>query len=137
MKAQNIKEAWQAAGAILGTDYIIDDTSSNRAGYSIYRSTQEDNNGYICDLGDRLEVNLQNGKSYNIWIQTTEEPKKENDIKNITNIINSMVELGMWKLDRVDIQYNIVGSFCAYVWLQNGKQYRLWNNGRIEDAGRG
>lgn len=66
--AASTRQAWEIAGEILGTDYTEDTASTARAGYSIHRSTAEGNRGYICDLGDRLEVNLQDGSSRNIWI---------------------------------------------------------------------
>ena len=69
MTVQSIKAAWEAADKIFPTDYIKDEASSQRAGYDVYRSTAEGNRSYICDLGDRLEVNLANGKTENIWIE--------------------------------------------------------------------
>ena len=66
--AASTRQAWEIAGEILGTDYTEDTASTARAGYPIHRSTAEGNRGYICDLGDRLEVNLQDGSSRNIWI---------------------------------------------------------------------
>lgn len=66
--AASTRQAWEIAGEILGTDYTEDAASTARAGYPIHRSTAEGNRGYICDLGDRLEVNLQDGSSRNIWI---------------------------------------------------------------------
>lgn len=66
--AASTRHAWEIAGEILGADYSEDTASTARAGYPIHRSTAEGNRGYICDLGDRLEVNLQDGSSRNIWI---------------------------------------------------------------------
>lgn len=66
--AASTRQAWEIAGEILDTDYTEDAASTARAGYPIHRSTAEGNRGYICDLGDRLEVNLQDGSSRNIWI---------------------------------------------------------------------
>jgi len=68
MKAATIKEAWTIADELFPTDYSKDEQSSQRAGYPVYRSTADQHTDYICDLGDRLEVNLSNGKSVNIWI---------------------------------------------------------------------
>lgn len=68
MTVKTIKAAWEAADKIFPTDYIKDEASSLRAGYDVYRSTADNNCSYICDLGDRLEVNLDNGKTENIWI---------------------------------------------------------------------
>ena len=73
MTAKSIKEAWQLADEIFPTDYLKDDAKSARAGYDIYTSTAAGVNAWISDLGDRLEVNLADGKTVNIWIE--EQPK--------------------------------------------------------------
>ena len=62
------REAWNMVNAIFPTDYAKDEFSSERAGYPVYRSTAEGHfYDYICDLGDRLEVNLSGGTTVNIW----------------------------------------------------------------------
>ncbi|MBR5188057.1 MAG: hypothetical protein IKW18_06260 [Clostridia bacterium] len=53
-------------------------------------------------------------------------------MKTITNIINSMEEMGFWKIARVDIHRNIVDSYVAYVYLKDGRTIRLWDNGAME-----
>lgn len=73
MIVKTTAEAWEAANKMLPTDYQKDEESSQRAGYPIYRSTAVDHyNFYICDLNDRLEVNM-NGESVNIWIREEEQ----------------------------------------------------------------
>lgn len=77
MKANSKQEAWKKVNEIFPTDYKKDEASSERAGYPIYRSTAEGHHyDYICDLGDRLEVNLDSShrETVNIWI---EEPVSE------------------------------------------------------------
>ena len=78
-------ESYQQAGVLeqdqrdFPTDYEQDLGSSDRAGYPIYRSTAEGHYyDYICDLGNRLEVNLDSSHlaTVNIWI---EEPAKAED----------------------------------------------------------
>lgn len=74
MKVTSKQEAWNKVNEIFPTDYEQDLGSSDRAGYPIYRSTAEGHYyDYICDLGNRLEVNLPDGKSANIWIQAPAE----------------------------------------------------------------
>lgn len=66
MIVKTTAEAWEAANKMFPTDYQKDEESSQRAGYPIYRSTAADHYSfYICDLNDRLEVNM-NGESVNI-----------------------------------------------------------------------
>lgn len=38
---------------------------SEAAGYNVYEFA----NGYVCDLNTRLEINFNNGKTRNIWIE--------------------------------------------------------------------
>ena len=73
MKVKSKQEAWRKADIIFPTDYMKDDNRSNRAGYDIYHSTVAGVNAWISDLGNRLEVNLENGETVNIWID--EEPQ--------------------------------------------------------------
>lgn len=74
MKVTNKQEAWNKVNEIFPTDYEQGLGSSDRAGYPIYRSTAEGHYyDYICDLGNRLEVNLPDGKSVDIWIQSPVE----------------------------------------------------------------
>lgn len=67
-EAKSVQEAWDMVDAIFPADYKEDTDSTARAGYPIYRSNVEYYD-YICNLGDRLEINLKNGnKTINIWI---------------------------------------------------------------------
>lgn len=71
-------EAWDIAMALLGgkMSYILDQKSSERAGYNIFRN-DESYYSYICDLGDRLKVNMENGATKNIWIGNLTDKQKE------------------------------------------------------------
>jgi hypothetical protein len=70
MRANSIEQAWNMANNIIKGDYEKDYNRSQKAGYDIYVS----NSGkeWISDLGNRLEVNREDGTSVNIWV---EEPK--------------------------------------------------------------
>lgn len=59
--------AWRKVNEIFPTDYVEDILSSSRAGYPVYRSSVN-RLDYICDLGDRLEVNFHSGRTVNVWI---------------------------------------------------------------------
>lgn len=69
MKATTTREAFEIAYNKIGS-YEFDKEASNNAGYNIYRSTNEYDD-YFCDLETRLEINYKNGKSENIWIDST------------------------------------------------------------------
>lgn len=76
MTATSKKAAWDEVNKIFPTDYERSAAESERAGYAIFRSTAEAVNAWISDLGDRLEINLPDGKTVNIWI---EEPKEQSE----------------------------------------------------------
>ena len=70
MKVTNKQDAWRKADELFHTDYAKDESKSIRAGYDIYTSTADGCNDYICDLGDRLEINYyETGETVNIWIE--------------------------------------------------------------------
>lgn len=69
MTVTSKRKAWQAADALMPTDYEKDEARTAGAGYPIYYSTLEGCTAYICDLGDRLEVNLSDGSTVNVWIE--------------------------------------------------------------------
>ena len=55
--------------------WYLDHESSERAGYKTYRDIEEFYN-YVCELGDRLEVNLkEDNQTVNLWIE--EKAKKD------------------------------------------------------------
>lgn len=84
MRTQH-KQAWHEADKLISYDYLKDNEASKKAGYTIYRS-RVNHYDYICDLGDRLEVNLANGQTVNIWIeqQNTIEEYAECEASTIT-----------------------------------------------------
>ena len=69
----SVKAAWSKANEIIPCDYMHDSDRSRRAGYDIYFSTSDSIIAWISDLGNRLEVNLPNGESVNVWIEEEEE----------------------------------------------------------------
>jgi len=92
MKVNSIQEAWNTVNEIFPTDYEKDVESSQRAGYPIYRSTAEGHYyDYICDLNDRLEINLTSGKTINVWI---EKQPEQDDVKESVDAIQAAKELG-------------------------------------------
>lgn len=90
MIVKSRQEAWKIADEIFSTDYEKDDFRSKRAGYDVYFSTVEGVDAWISDLGNRLEVNLENGKTVNIFIE--EEPKfKEYQIEDALEVISDAI----------------------------------------------
>lgn len=73
MTVKSIQEAWDEVNKIFPYDYEKNETASKNAGYPIYYSTTSDHqNNWISDLGDRLEVNFEDGRSVNVWVNSEE-----------------------------------------------------------------
>ena len=90
MKVQSKDEAWYRVNEMFPTDYEEDSPASRIAGYPIYKSTVKGCAAWISDLGNRLEVNLPNGDSINIWIE--EKPEyTEYDIAEALRIIDDAI----------------------------------------------
>ena len=73
MTVTSIRDAWAEVRKIFPTDYEYSTERSERVGYPIYYSKASGVNAWISDLGNRLEVNLPDGKSVSIWIEAPEE----------------------------------------------------------------
>ena len=87
MTVNSREAAWQKVNEIFPTDYEKDTRASIAAGYDVYWSTADGVNAWISDLNARLEVNLPNGDSINIWID--EEPEfREYMLKDALEVIN-------------------------------------------------
>ena len=82
MTVTSIRDAWAEVQKIFPTRYEHDASRSERAGYPIYYSTANGVNAWISDLGNRLEVNLPDGKSVNIWIQAPAEAATSDSTKD-------------------------------------------------------
>lgn len=96
MKANTRERAWTIANEVFPTDYMKNEIRSKRAGYDIYESTAEGVNAWISDLGDRLEVNLDNGTTITIWIK--DKPKfKEWQIEDALQVIDKAI----YKIDDI------------------------------------
>ena len=109
MKVKSMNEAWSTVDKIFPTDYVQDMSSSERAGYPVYRSTAAGHyNEYICDLGDRLEVNLESGETVNIWIDEKPEPEQETTMK-VEDLASHFVT-GMFE---VTARYEMVNEYTG------------------------
>lgn len=98
IKVKTVQEAWNEANRLMPNDYEYDTESSTRAGYAIYRSNVE-HYDYICDLGERLEVNLfKDGKTVNIWIK--KEEKSMEKLEDMLRITKMKIEIEQEKIDR-------------------------------------
>ena len=85
MTVTSIRDAWAEVRKIFPTDYEYSTERSERAGYPIHYSKASGVNAWISDLGNRLEVNLPDDESANIWIQAPAEATTSNSTENTKN----------------------------------------------------
>jgi len=97
-REKSAEEAWNRVNEIFPTDYAKDEESSQRAGYPIFRSTADGHfYDYICDLNDRLEVNLSTGETVNIWIEQETEPEVAPEkMEALKKMSTRIQKLGFW-----------------------------------------
>lgn len=77
-------EAWQWIHKTYPNKvWYLDYDSSDRAGYETYRNDEEFYD-YICDLGNRFELNLKEGnQTINLWIKDDASPKTKEETHKI------------------------------------------------------
>ena len=90
MTVKSKQEAWREANIIFSTDYMKDDIRSSRAGYDVYFSTTAGVDAWISDLGNHLEINLENGETINIWIDD-ESQFTEYQLGEALRVINNPI----------------------------------------------
>ena len=94
MKFATKEQAWEAANTIFPTDYALDAESSERAGYPVYRSTEEGHwYDHISDLNARLEVNI-GSKTVNLWIDAGHEEEPDVPEEGYIRIETTAVKTG-------------------------------------------
>lgn len=80
--SNGVENAFYVAANILHViDLKKDKVKSERAGYDIY-TTDSDPTSYVCDLGNRLEVNEED-RSLNIWYDNPELEQAQSDLEKI------------------------------------------------------
>ena len=137
MKVKNTAEAWEIANRIFQTDYTKDETSSARAGYPVYRSGIN-HYDYICDLGDRLEINLHNGETLNIWIESENEKADENEMTEYALTVGLFDKDSEKQEIYSDVAKDIISRILiddfqifAYTMIDCYGVYRMQSTGRI------
>lgn len=152
MQVESTFKAWEIAREIFPTDYAKDEQRSERAGYPIYYSTAEGVNAWISDLDNRLEVNLPDGRSVNIWIvypkkPEVRKPKTETELKEIAEEISDTIMIRTYengcsrdtrrKSSRIekDIIYRIAfGALLGLNWGEDCRSSRIAEQKIIDSA---
>ena len=111
-------EAWNKANEIFPTDYERDNQRSERAGYPVYSSAAEGHwYDYICDLDDRLELNLSNGDTVNIWVEADEiegdDQPTEAEIQQMVADTHTAKEAGKAGFVHIEPQAATIYHFCV------------------------
>lgn len=135
-------EAWELADKLFPTDYIKDEAVSTSVGYPVYKSTAEGNTSWISYLGDRLELNIQEGediKTINIWISET--TVNEQDVEDMVRKLDALdyfisdnvsddVQL-MFKLDEVrhaiDESFDLMYEYLTKNYPDSDIIKKWWN----------
>ena len=115
---KSVTEAWSKANEVFPTDYERDAGRSSRSGYPVYSSTADGHwYDYICDLGDRLELNLSNGDTVNIWIEAddaeTANELTEAEIQQKIADNHAAKEAGATGWMNIEPQPATIYSFCV------------------------
>lgn len=133
IEVKNAQDAWDMANRIFPGDYSKDEESSERAGYPIYRSSVEYYN-YICDLGDRLELNLKaDNKTINIWIVDKQEelpelPAKEEIKEAATHQYTFEPEqVQLVRVFASGYKFESEASKAVYKAIQNNEHFWQWH----------
>ena len=92
--------AWKLVNEIIPSDYEYNTIASRNAGYDVYTTTY--GNHWVSDLGIRLEVNLESGETYEIWI---DEPKEEVSECEILNLAYAS-QLKLWTVEKDYAEHN-------------------------------
>lgn len=80
--------AWMIAQDIFPGDYRLDTAASAGAGYDVYTATTPGVNAWISDLGNRLEVNMPDGRTLNIWMEEKRPDFKEYELADALSVID-------------------------------------------------
>lgn len=141
--------AWTMVNKLFPTDYEKDERSSTRAGYDIYRChgdrcPAELVNNWISDLGNRLEVNLADGTTINVWIMVTKPEFTEGEIADTLKVINETIYsiddlIGRKLQEKTGIDKAREMMYAAYkvLALELKRDYpdsRLYNQYNLKDA---
>nr|DAL85289.1 MAG TPA: hypothetical protein [Caudoviricetes sp.] len=135
MVVNSKEQAWIEVNKIFPTDYEKDESSSQRAGYDIYRHPTLNYYSRICDLGDRLEVLTgEYGENVtNIWI---EEPKAPVTFKVIVTYQvhdGSVMTKEMTDVRGVETVWEKIGGEKVQIFKVNQGSYKgaSWAAGAI------
>ena len=109
------EEAWNLADELFPCDYIHDSDRSRRAGYDTYMSTSPEIYAWISDLGDRLELNLADGSTINLWIVPEGEIAEEDMNAAICEAVQAEMDAEAVTLADAD-------QGC--VWDENGEEVK-------------
>lgn len=126
--AWSTAHAWAIVDELFPGDYIRDDNSSERAGYPIYRATSENSRAYICDLGNGLEINYDDGSSQRVNINSEALEIEHQQARELNNLRDRLA----WYQDELtkETQQRQAAEEAA----RKAKEARALAQGELEDA---
>lgn len=121
MVVSNREKAWEEANNLFTTDYEKDYASSERAGYDIYRHHELNYYNRICDLGNRLEV-IVDDVTTNIWIE-------EDTVNESVEAMYAAKELGesIYPLFEIESYQKITLYIEGSKWNHNKTEIKVYN----------
>ena len=111
----SIEKAWNLADELFPCDYLHDSSRTQRAGYDIYMSTNPEVYAWISDLGDRLELNMADGSTVNLWIVPDSEIAEEDMNAAICEAVQAEMDAEAVTLADAD---------QGIVWDENGEEVK-------------
>lgn len=133
----SVNKAWNKAAEIMPTDYEYDINRSNRAGYGIYYSTADGVTAWVSDLGNRLEVNLPNGETINVWIEeeTAESEQNAAEVAEAVEAVHSVTRLTVNALYAPTVCQRVTVCIMGGDLAQNDDERRVYEALKRGQAG--
>lgn len=117
IKVKNLEEAWKLLDRLYPNSRFEEDSKIKGTYFCLNTLAPV---AYVCDLNARLEINLDNGSSYNIWIEDAEETQAKYIVAIVGVISKSKVFSNVTINEVKEIKYSGVVGF-TYEALEDGR----------------
>lgn len=100
MTATTMYKAWEKAKEIANTGFTLNEWKTKRAGYKVYDAADESGTT-VSDLNTRLELNIADGRTFNIWIEEDNKELLEREITEAIDFYERHAEMEMKRAERM------------------------------------
>lgn len=100
MTATTEYKAWEKAKEIANTGFTLNKWKTERAGYKVYDAADESGTT-VSDLNTRLELNLADGRTFNIWIVEDNKELLEREITEAIDFYTRHSEMEIKRAERM------------------------------------